>query len=98
MNRKFLSLIGIAAIVLAFQPTSLTAARSPQKTKEKLELKQLVKSGRLTPEQASELKTKAMAIRAEAKADKANGKLTRAEKLQLKAERQELRSEIQKLL
>ena len=75
-----------SALLLAMT-TGVMAAKNPAK----IQLKQAVKSGKLTRAEAKQLKTEVKAFHVEVKAAKANGKLSPEERARFKAERQRLR-------
>ncbi|HLQ79405.1 MAG TPA: hypothetical protein VK210_18775 [Terriglobia bacterium] len=90
MKRSIVSLVcGVALCAAIFSTEALAAKRG-----QKMRIKEDVKNGTLTRQEAKQLKGEMKALRAEAKAARAGGKLDPQERERLKAELKRLNEEI----
>jgi len=90
MKRAIVSLVCGLALCVAILPAEVLAAKRGQK----LRIKEDVKNGTLTRQEAKQLKGEMKAVRAEVKAARAGGKLDPQERERLKSEMKRLNEEI----
>jgi hypothetical protein len=90
MNWRIANVWCSAALLAVMVPVGAMAEKNPAKS----QIKEGVKSGKLTRQDAKRLKAERKAFRSEVKAAKANGKISPEDKARLKAERNRLRDEI----
>jgi len=90
MNWRIANIWCIAVLLGVMLSVGAIAAKNPAKSR----IKEGVKSGKLTRQDAKRLKSERKALRMEVKAAKANGKLSPEEKARFKVERNRLRDEI----
>ena len=90
MNWRIAGVWCSAALIAVLLPAGAIAAKHPAKG----QLKEAVKSGKLTRQDAKQLKADRKALRTEVKAAKANGTISPEERARLKAERARLRDAV----
>jgi polyhydroxyalkanoate synthesis regulator phasin len=100
MKRTIANVLCGIAVVAAMTPSGVMAAENPAKVRkheQKLQIKEAVKSGKLSRADAKRLKSELKSFRSQVKAAKANGKISPEDRARFKAERKRLRDEINTL-
>ena len=92
MKWKIVTVWFSAALLAVLLPAGAIAAKNPARA----QIKEDVKSGKLSKQEAKQMKVERKAFRAQVKAAKASGTISPEDKARLKAERKRLKDQINK--